>query len=220
MKKQLILVLFLVLGTKVSYWLETTYTAPTFQDIASFYSDSTCQNSDPIGFDESDGNNWITNTINYYCIGRGYDWWINFNADTSATDPDICETNSWPTANTIRWRFDTSATDDFIDITCFIDDSKVWCTDPNASNYDPQHTREDWSCNFWGWWTWTGSTWDVNVVINGWEGINKSIFDLETLQDIYQMEALLMFFLVFMKFFNRITTSWKPNRSFVNKVWG
>lgn len=56
-------------------------------------------------------------------------------------------------------------------------------------------------------WTWSTWSWETNVYINNidsYEGINKSVFDEDTLIEIYQYEALIMIFIMLFKFFNRV----------------
>jgi len=182
------------------------YTSPTFWDIAATATNTTCSNNDSIGTDESDSVAAVNTTANHYCKHLDFDGSSNYNLDQSNTDPDVCETNSNATSTNPAWRFDTSSTNDFTSITCFISDSKVGCTYPNALNYNPNATYNDGSC-FYDSWSGGGSgTWstDVTVNIDGWDGINKEIFDIETIQAVFNMQALLMFFLVFFKFFSRI----------------
>lgn len=75
-------------------------------------------------------------------------------------------------------------------------------------------TCDDWTVDPW---TWTGSTWTGSIVINNINNdpwINKSIFDEDTINEIYQYEALIMIFIILFHFFGRLLWQKTKSKSF------
>ena len=50
----------------------------------------------------------------------------------------------------------------------------------------------------------TNSTWSWITIINSSPWINKEVFDLVTIKEIFQYEALIMLFILLYTFFNRV----------------
>lgn len=208
-----VFVFFLLLGINISYWLEETYTSPTWWDISlSVSNSSTCTSSDMIWVDESDRwLVWETYWPYHYCVAKWFSTYSSYILNDVANDPDICETKSTTADNTPTFQFDTSWVDEYTSITCFVDDSNVGCSLPNALNYDPSVIYTDNTLCIYtdNTWSWTSS--EVVVNIENWEGINKPVFTEEFLIEFYQIQALWMVVLVFLRFFYRLIT-WKRKK--------
>lgn len=78
-------------------------------------------------------------------------------------------------------------------------------------------TCDDWTVEPW---TWTGSTLTGSIVINNINNdpwINKEIFNEETINEIYQYEALIMVFLILFRFFDRLL--WRKSKMKNSIIW-
>jgi len=108
------------------------------------FTDTNCIDGTPLGHEENDvGDIEETYMPYHYCKAQGFTTYASYITDNANTDPDICKTNSSTNVTNPALRFDTSDTDVYTEITCFINDSLLGCTLPNALNYDPIVTRND-----------------------------------------------------------------------------
>ena len=174
-----------------TYALDETFVNPTFSDLNPPSVSTTCSPTDPLWVDESDFQ-WVGETYlpHHYCVIQWYTTYTSYVVVDDPSSPWVCETNSNQEASSITWEYDATQTNVYDSITCAVSDSQVWCTFPNALNYDPNALVNDGSCFFSDstWWTWTGTVSDVAVVVNNPSYNWEEIFTIDELYNFYMME--------------------------------
>ena len=206
-KNLAVFVFFLLLGINVSYWAEITYSNPTWADISSAWVNNDCIDADLIGNDETDNDTTDNTHAEVFCELLSSTL-VSYQMDEGAADPDVCELSINNATISTAWRFDTTAVNNYTSIVC---ENWItpWCTDNAANNYNPNANQDNWSCTYdpatWTWWTWTWAT-NVYVNINWWDWINKEVFTEEFIKEFFEIQAIWMAILVFLRFFYRLIT--------------
>lgn len=220
MKKIIFSTVLLLSFSSVSA-LDITFNNPIVSDMP-VQSNTTCTASQLLWYDDSDQwSFWATYGAHHFCTQKWYDWTIWHVWDTSTADPDVCETNSTTTTTIPAWRFDTTATSNYISISCTISDSSVWCTQPNALNYNPNVTMDDWSCFYtdpstWTWWATTVnvdfSTLDLSPIQNSW--ISEDVFTKLELEQYYTLKFTFYLFWSIIFIVYKLSPVRTPNLTF------
>lgn len=191
--------------------LEMSFQNPTYWDLP-IQIDSTCISTDLIWYDEGDWTGvWVSYAPYHYCVQLWYDWSVSYLTDTWIADPDVCETNSSQITQTPVWRLDTSWTNNYTSITCTISDSKVWCTQPNALNYSPVATMDDWTCFYTdSTQTWSTFSFPSELTLSWWIISNQDNFmNQNELFNFYQFELTFLLLFTLIVLIHKLWMTWK-----------